>query len=310
MTTLAAFARRLSAWWLADAPAERLAALRIVIGAWACAYVALRIPELASLATMPARQFEPVGAARLIDAPLPTAAVVAIAVATVLLLAAFTAGAAWRLGAPLAAAALVWTTSYRNSWGMTFHTENLLVLHVVALACTPAADAWAVGAAMRRARAAIAPHAGYGWGVRLLAALTAATYLLAGIAKLRLAGAAWLDGGLLRDQIAVDNVRKAMLGDVVAPLARVLVANPAWLAVLAAGTMVIELGAPLALVGGRAARMWAAGAWAFHLGVVLAMNIWFAYPLLGPAFLPLLAPDELWRGARARVREWRRSCAG
>jgi hypothetical protein len=152
----------------------------------------------------------------------------------------------------------------------------------------------------------IAPHAGYGWGVRLLAALTAATYVLAGIAKLRLAGAGWLDGQLLRDQIAVDNLRKAMLGDDVAPLARVLVANPAWLAVLAAGTLIVELGAPLAMRGGRVAWVWVAAAWAFHLGVVLAMNIWFPYPLLGPAFLPLLAPDVIWR----RLREWRRGRVG
>jgi len=298
--------RRIAAWWFADAPAERLAALRVAIGAWACVYVVLRVPELAALTTMSARQFDPVGAARLSDAPLPGPVVVAIAVATALLLAAFATGVAWRVVAPLAAAALVWTTSYRNSWGMTFHTENLMVLHVVALACTPAADAWAIGALARRARVAVAPHAGYGWGGRLLATLTAATYLLAGIAKLRLAGAAWLDGELLRDQIAVDNLRKAMLGDAVAPLARILVANPTSLAVLAAGTLVIELGAPVALLGGRVARVWVAAAWAFHLGVVLAMNVWFPYPLLGPAFLPLLAPDKLWQ----RLREWRRSRPG
>jgi hypothetical protein len=46
----------------------------------------------------------------------------------------------------------------------------------------------------------------------------------------------------------------------------------------------IELGAPLALLGGRTARIWAWAAWsfeAFHVGVVLAMNVWSPHPLTG-----------------------------
>ena len=218
-------------WWFrADAPAERLAALRIAIGAWACGYVVIRVPELNSLSALPARQFQPVGVVRALTTPLPGWLVVAIGFATAALLVAFTLGVAWRAVAPAAAAALLWTISYRNSWGITFHTEDLLVLHVIALAVTPAADAWALGPA--RGHGA---DAGYGWGVRLLATLTAATYLLAGIAKLRLAGASWLDGDSLRDQIAVDNLRKALLGDTVAPLAHVLLDHVWLLAALSAG---------------------------------------------------------------------------
>ena len=58
---------------------------------------------------------------------------------------------------PIAAALLLWTLSYRNSWGLPFHTENLLVLHVIALALAPAADAWALGAAKRRAERSSTP---------------------------------------------------------------------------------------------------------------------------------------------------------
>jgi hypothetical protein len=137
----------------------------------------------------------------------------------------------------------------------------------------------------------------------LLAAVTVATYLLAGIAKLRLAGVHWLDGGLLRDEIAIDNLRKALLGDQVAPLSRALLEHPTWLGALAVGTLVLELGAPLALLGGRIGRGWALGAWLFHVGVVLAMNVWFLYPLVGPAFLPLLAPERLWQRVR-RATPW------
>ena len=70
----------------------------------------------------------------------------------------------------------------------------------------------------------------------------------------------------------------------------------------------IELGAPLALLGGRIARMWAWRAWGFHVGVVLVMNIWFPYPLVGIAFLPLFAAERV--VAARCVRGSPRACGG
>ena len=291
---------RLARWWFAPAPAERLAALRIAIGGFAAIWLIGRLPELIAAARWPASQLAAVGVIRVLRAPLPPAAVIAIAVATIALLAAVTAGVMFRIAAPLAAAGLLWTLSYRSSWGMVFHTEDLVVLHVIALACAPAADAWTLGGAGRDRRGA--PDAGYGWAIKLLAALTCATYLLAGIAKLRLAGLDWLDGGQLRNQIAIDNLRKALLGAATAPLAGPLVAHPVALAAASLATLAVELGAPIALLGGRAARGWIAAAWGFHAAVVLAMNVWFPYPLSGVAFLPLIAAEGVvgWP-----VRRWR-----
>src|SRR5262249_22534976 len=154
----------------------------------------------------------------------------------------------YRVTAPLAALALLWTLTYRNSWGQIFHTENLLVLHVIALALSPAADAWAIDASLwdkRQQRRE--PAAGYGWAIKLLVALTVTTYLLAGIAKLRIAGTDWLDGELLRNHIAVDNLRKALLGDRIAPLAHLFLDHPAQLTGFSILTLVIELGAPVVL---------------------------------------------------------------
>jgi hypothetical protein len=292
---------RIARWWFAPAPAERLAALRIAIGAYAVIWMIARLPELVAVARSPASQLAGVGVTRLLHAPLPPAVAVAVAVATIGLLLAFTAGAGYRVTAPLAALGLAWTLSYRSSWGMVFHTEDLLVLHVVALACAPAADAWTL--VRRPSGAARAPGAGHGWAIKLLAALTCATYLLAGIAKLRLAGLHWLDGEQLRNQIAIDNLRKALLGGATAPLASPLVAHPAVLAALSIATLVIELGAPLALLGGRPARLWAWAAWGFHVGVILTMNVWFPYPLTWIAFLPLIDAERVvgWPADR-----WRR----
>jgi hypothetical protein len=74
-------------------------------------------------------------------------------------------------------------------------------------------------------------------------------------------------------------------------------------------TLVIELGAPLALLDRRLGYVWALAAWGFHAGVVLLMNIWFPYPLFGFAFLPLLPAERivtrviaLARGIRKRSR--------
>ena len=280
---------RLGRWWFAPAPAERLAALRIAVGGFATVWLIARLPELAAMARSPASQLAAVGAARVLRAPLPPAAVIAIAAVTIALLAAFTLGVAYRITAPLAALGALWTLSYRSSWGMVFHTEDLLVLHLIALALAPAADAWALGAPRARSDRG----AGYGWAIRLLAALTCATYLLAGIAKLRLAGVHWIDGAQLAHQIAIDNLRKSLLGAATAPLAAPLIAHPAALGLLSIAALAIELGAPLALLGGRTARVWVAAAWAFHAGVILAMNVWFPYPLCGVAFLPLVAAERV-----------------
>jgi len=105
----------------------------------------------------------------------------------------------------------------------------------------------------------------------------------------------------------MDNLRKALLGGSTSPFARLLAAHPDGLIVLSVGTLGLELGAPLALLGGRIARMWAWGAWGFHIGVILAMNVWFPYPLVWIAFLPLVEAEHVvewpvrwWRSRRNR----------
>ncbi|HEX4422000.1 MAG TPA: hypothetical protein VH165_29005 [Kofleriaceae bacterium] len=323
---------RLGRWWFAPAPAERLAALRIATGGFAAIWMIARLPEVVAVARLPARELDPVGVVRVLGAPLPVVAVVAIAVAAIGCLIAMTAGWRYRATAPAAALGMLWTLSYRNAWGMVFHTDNLLVLHVLALACAPAADAWAVRRSPRprRPRGPARPEAspppsapvvasepappaatgrtraaaGYGWAIKLLAALTCATYLLAGIAKLRLAGLGWAGGEQLRNQIAVDNLRKALLGGSTAPFARLFVAHPRVLAMFAIATLGVELGAPLGMLGGRVARLWAWAAWSFHVGVVLTMNVWFPYPLVGVAFFPLIHAERVIGGLVARPRQW------
>ena len=88
-------------WWFAPAPAERLAALRILIGGYALVYVLSRMPEFLGVARYGATNFHPTGIVRVLDRPLPPSVVLVIAIATCVLLAAFVAGIAYRVVAPI-----------------------------------------------------------------------------------------------------------------------------------------------------------------------------------------------------------------
>ena len=176
------------------------------------------------------------------------------------------------------------------------------------LAAAPAADAWAVDAGRaggRRPRGSTGPAGRYGFPLRLAALVTALTYAIAGWAKLRNGGIGWLNGDILRNQVAYDNLRKVVLGDPWSPLGAALVGR-AWIwAPLSWATLAIELGAPLALLRRRWSYLWAGAAWLFHLGTLALMAIMFPYPLSGVAFVPLLPLERIARRlptGRRRIR--------
>jgi hypothetical protein len=282
--------------WFAPAPPERLGLLRALLGGCATAYVIARAFDYVSVARFPARELAPVGPVHLLDAPLPASIVVALVVATVVAGLAFTLGWRYRTSGPAFAVLLSWVTSYRNSWGMIFHTENLMVLHVIVLALAPAADAHALDARGRVAPPASARH---GWPVKLLCAVTVSTYFVAGVAKLRNAGLDWIWTDTLRNFVAIDNLRKAELGDSWSLAGAFMVRHPELFPPLAALALVVELAAPLALVHRRIASAWAVASWAFHVGVLVVMAIVFHYPLLGLAYAPMFPVERAW----ARLRE-------
>ena len=257
---------RLARWWDTPVPAARLACLRIAVGVFAFVYLIVRTSSLVSVTAFSPTEFMPVGVVSLLAAPLPAVWVYAIDCLALAFGLAFVCGAGFPLVGPVFAALLLWITSYRSSWGMIFHTDNLLVLHVLVLAVSPAADALSWDA-RRRGRLADGtdtagsgndqiPQARYGWAIRAMAILTAVTYVLAGAAKLKLSGGAWLGGGLLRSHIAYDNLRKVELGSGVSALGVWFVKHPAVFAPLSVMTMLVELGAPLALLHRRVALVW------------------------------------------------------
>jgi hypothetical protein len=292
---LAAFDR----YWFRAAPAERLATLRILVGAYAVLYILFGFEALTDVGRFGQAHFAPTGLARVLSAPLSPPLVVVGAVVSALLGILFTAGYRYRYVGPVFAFAFLWVTSYRNSWGMIFHTENLLALHLVILAAAPAADVLALDARGRSSPTEDASD--YGWPVRAMTWVAVVCYVLAGIAKLKLAGSHWLGGDLLRAQIAYDNLRKLELGSHYSELGAWLVRHPAPFVALSWLTFALELGAPVALLGRRAATVWVVTAWLFHVGVLVLMAIPFFYQLSLVAYAGFFPVERLTAAVRARL---------
>jgi hypothetical protein len=279
----------LAAFWHAPAPPARLAALRIIAGLFAWGYLCARWGYFSDYGRFTPADFRPIGVVALVTtAPLPVAAAHVLLGLAAVSGAAFVAGWRYRVTAPLFAALALWITTYRNSWGMIFHTENLFVMHVIALALAPAAaDAWSLDARRRAATSpeALEPAGRHGWPIRLLSAITVAAYLIAGVTKLRNTGLDWVTTDFLRDYIAYDAIRKIELGSAHSPLGGWLAENyPRAFRPAAAFSLVAELAAPLALFSRKFATAWVAAIVLFHAGVLALMAILFPYPLFLFAF--------------------------
>ncbi|MCU1343826.1 MAG: hypothetical protein JWL70_92, partial [Acidimicrobiia bacterium] len=280
---MAEMVERVDRWLLRPAPPQRLASLRILVGGYAVIFLLVRLPGFLDVFDLPREQFAPVGPLAWMSSPVaPTLARVLLGV-TVAAGVAFVAGWRWRLSGPLFALLFLMATTYRVSFGHVLHTDHLPALHLLVLGFSPAASAWSLDQ-RREGGPVLRNSERFGWPVRILALLTVITYMLAGVAKLRYGGFDWLTGDVLRNQIAYDNLRKVLIGDVHSPLGGWLVRHPLLLRPFATVSVVVELGALVALssrrLGHRTVRgMWAGAAWGFHVGIAALMAIAFPYQL-------------------------------
>lgn len=281
--------KALGRWFFEPAPAQRLALVRWLVLGFALVYlIAAGLPLLRPM-YLPKGSFSPTGLVSILSAPLARPLVVAAYVACLATGVLATAGVFYRTTAPAFAVLLLWVTTYRNSWGMLFHTENLMVMHVAALAlCPQAADAWS----WRRSGNGTKDDRAYGWPLRVLSLVTVSAYVVAGIAKFIHAGPAWLGGEEIRAHIAYDAIRKLELGSLHSPLGVALVKQSWAFAPLALLTIAFEVGAPLALLGGRICLVWTLVCWSFHASVLMLMMILFPYPLFGVAFASLFPVEQ------------------
>jgi hypothetical protein len=289
-----ALAGRVDGWLFAPAPPERLAVLRVLVAGFGAVYLAVRLPVFLALADADPSRFDPVGVLSPLRGPLPDAALVALVLVAPVLGVALAVGFHARVTGPAFGVALLALATYRSSWGQLLHFENLLVLQVLIVGCTRSADVLSWDATRGRARA-VDPdaHAVYGWPVRLAALVTVITYVLAGLAKLRLGGLDWMLGDTLRNHVAYSALRLDLLGGTASPFGRALV-DHAWVFPPAAvATVLVELAAPVALAGGRVRTVWVVAAWTLHAAVALLMFVVFPFPLFLVAFAPLFDLERL-----------------
>ena len=262
---------------------------RILVGLYAVLYLLIRLPAYLALTERGADEFDPVGVLAPLSRPLPDAAVVLLLVGVLLLGLAFTAGVAFRWTGPAFALGLLVLTTYRSSWGQIIWLETLMVLQALIVGFSRSADAFAVTPRPPPAP----PSPAYGGPLRLAALVLVSTYVLAGVAKLREGGVGWLLGDSLRNHVAATAVRADLLGAASSPIGTWLVQH-AWLfPPLALATLVLELGAPVALFGGRVRTTWVVATWLMHVAIAALMFVTFPYPLSLVAFAPLFRLERL-----------------
>jgi hypothetical protein len=287
-------------WWFPAVPAERLAVIRILVGAYSVVYFGARLPHWLSFAHHPRAQFQPIGILAGLGSPLNDGLYRALVLTTFAGALLFALGKWHRVVAPLFAALLLVVLTYTNSWGGILHSDNLWLFHVIVLAFAPAADALSLDARTKPRSEPV--HFKYGWAIRLMCWVCVCSYFLAGLAKLKNSGLDFIEGETLRNFVAMDNVRKIELGSLHSPLAEWLLPYSGAFQFLAGVSLVLELGAPLVMLRRSVAKAWAVAMWGFHVGVLALMAILFPYPVTFIAFAPFFRTERL----IAAVRQFRR----
>ncbi len=243
---------------------------------FACAYVAIRFPAFRGLVGVNPSEFEPVGVLWFLRAPLPAwvwFSALGLLFASGAIAA---AGRASKIAVPVFAGSVLVVTTYRSSWGQLLWFENLLVIHLVVIAA---------GAPMSGGRI----DRPVPWTMQWCAVATIVLYALAGLAKLRYGGVGWVSGDVLANHIGYSSARLSVFGERPPLLASFAVAHPRVLTAGAVATVALELAAPLTLLGRRLAIAWSGAMWTLHVVVALTMAVVFPYPMLGLAFIPVIA---------------------
>ncbi len=284
--------------WFAPLPAARLGLLRVFIGIYSVWYIWTRRKLILGFANKDLDLYEPVGVLRLLPIPPDAVSVEWLVLATVFMGMMYILGIAFRYSGPAFALLLLVTLCYRNSWSMIYHMHNSLVIHVAIIGLSRSADgfsvdSWLLSSSQRKS--VLSSYAwDYGWPIRLICAVTAATYFLAGFAKVvGPDGLAWASGESLRAQIAVDSIRKEVLEGGAMPMAYFLY-DQIWLfAIMGIGTFLLELGAPWFALHRYSGRLWAILTFFMHWGIYLIMGIKFRYHMSFIIFLSFFPLEAL-----------------
>ncbi|HZZ50498.1 MAG TPA: hypothetical protein VFE65_26705 [Pseudonocardia sp.] len=278
-------------------PALRLGMTRALVGGFTFHYLYKRRRMFARVSRTDPELFRPVGPCRVLPKPVPPKVADTLNDATLVTTALFTLGSGHRLVGPLHSALLTWTLSYRNSWSMIFHSDNTLVMHTIALGASRSADALSLDSLVTRETPA--PHPRYGWPLKLMHASSTVAYAIAGVAKVAgPSGWGWARGDGMRRQVAVDGLRKEVLGSKATSTGYKLYRYRSLFTGMAVGSLVLELLAPLALANRRLGKLWVLATYGLHWGIRVIMGIKFRYQLSGVSFAAWFDLERLVRPFR------------
>ncbi|WIM68062.1 hypothetical protein QP027_01295 [Corynebacterium breve] len=270
--------------------ATRPAVLRIGVNGFSAVHNAIRRPILRDLHRQPKNRFHPVGVCRILDKPLEPEVADGLFDAAQITNALVVLGLAHKITGPANALLQLWTITYRNSFGMILHNDNMLVLQQAATCLGPSADALSVDS-WRKYQTLVPNKKSRDYGGIATAANIAAVvvYFISGVAKVRSDyGWSWASGTALREQIAADALRKEVFGTTPPEHAETLYQAKGPIGVLATGALAVELLAPVALLDRKIGAAFALAAASMHWGIRFVMGIKFNFNLSGLSYLGFL----------------------
>ncbi len=282
-------------FWFAPLPATRLAILRIITGLFSLWYLLSSYNMLMKLAETDTSMYEPVGLMYFFPEPFSKQVFFILLLTTIALNIMYILGWKFRIVGPLFAVVLLLFFCYRNSWSMIYHNYIALVLHVMVIGFTAAADALSLDASNSKKQQNALTGWQYGWPVKLICLATAITYFISGMAKI-LGDLAWdwVSGNAMRSQVATDTLRKNVMGETASPLFEWLYAHTWIFFVMGAMSMIVELVAPFIIGSKKLSKAWVALALMMHWGIFFIMGIRFYHQMSGIIFLPFLEPEKWW----------------
>lgn len=297
--------------WFAPVAPERLATIRMATGGFSLWYLLSRF-DMLQRAAKNSDAFEPIGVLAWMEEPLKASLFWWLYILLIGLNICYIIGLQFKVTGPAFAILALLFFTYRNSWSMIYHNRNALVLHIIIMGVVASADAWSWDAWRKKQKNTntINSHWRYGWPIMLLSAVTVASYFLSGIAKV--AGDLaldWANGSAMRSQIAVDALRKSILGAETSPLF-IFFYKYTWLFLgMGIFTFIIELGAPLALFRSRWGKVWALLTLGMHWGIFAIMGIRFHYQMSGLIFLSFFEPEKWFVNPKKKVLAVSETCS-
>lgn len=272
--------QRLTSWFVAEATPRQLTIWRV----WAAGVTVVYLVVRARAIVNASGTFSGIGVLWWLNNPWPTAWLWALLIAAVVSLSALASGRRVAIAGVVGTGATLLLLTHRSSFGQILWFDIVMVLHLLVLAAAH------VPRAGSQARAETA-----GWGIRLAALISAATYVVSGITKLQVSGLAWVSDGALETHIAFTATRAEVLGATPSPIAASLIDLGITSTPLALFALTLELGAPVALVSRRLAWVWSMLMWSMHVVIAATMFIVFHWPLTGALFVPTILAASLHR---------------